>query len=223
MNLQSMKGHILLVFFCLISAYASGQDQIRVRGGFLYTNTSIAEYNRDLDYFYLDSATIDSDVASPTLNIEMDIAMGKGFFLSTGLGYVEKGFPSIYYNNGDYWYDAKQKYLGIIFQLKYHYKLKNKKLGFYGAAGFKSDFAILGPNNAEIAAVDGNTFFHAFGTFHAVDFGLHTIFGLSYKLGPGDIVLDVNFINGLSDTIADRYIHGKSFSMGAALGYSIYL
>ena len=218
-----MKIFIFLIIFCSVSTFSFSQNQIRVQGGFFMTNTSIAEYDRGLDYFYLDSVTIDSKLYSPALNIDMDIELGKGFFITTGLGYIEKGVASNYYNIGDYWYDGKKKYLGMNFQVKYHYKFKNEKLGFFTATGFKADFAILGPNNSEIATVDGSRFFQAFGTFSPVDFGLNTTLGLSYKLGPGDIVVDVNFVNGLSDIFSDQFIYGRSFSTGALIGYSFYL
>lgn len=218
-----MKVLLILQFLLLASVFGFSQNQIRIRAGFLSSKTSIAEYNRDLNYFYLDSVTLDSRIISPTVNVDMDVDLGKGFFLSTGLGYAEKGIESVYYNNGGYWYSATQKYMGMAFQLKYHYKIKDQRLGFFAASGLKADFAFGGPNNAEVAIVDGSRFFQAFGSLSTVDFGLYSILGISYKIGPGDVILDVNFINGLSNTLKDQYLNGKSFSTGATLGYSVYL
>lgn len=218
-----MKKYLFFTVFSLISLFAFSQNQIRIRGGVLSTNTSVSEFNRRLNYFFYDSVTLDTRATSPQLNIDIDLDIGKGFFLTTGLGYSKKGLPSIYYINGDYWYDASQQYLGMNFQLKYHYKFNNEKFGIFGAAGFKADFAVGGPNNAEITNEAGSAYFHAFGTFNQVDFSLHTLLGLSYSLGPGDIILDVNFQNGLSDIFSDQFVVGRTFSVGASLGYSFYL
>lgn len=202
---------------------AFSQNQIRIRGGVLSTNTSVSEYSRGLNFFYYDSVTLDTHTITPQFNIDIDLDIGKGLFLTTGLGYSKKGLPSIYYINGDYWYAANQEYLGMNFQLKYYYKFKDDKFGLFAAVGFKSDFAVGGPNNAEIATVDGSEYFQAFGAFNPIDFSLHTIVGISYKLGPGDIILDANFQNGLSDIYKDPFIVGRIFSIGASLGYSFYL
>ena len=214
-----------VVFICLhvIICQAFGQNQIRVRGGILSTNTTVSEYNRGLSYFYYDSVTLDTRRTAPQAGIDIDIDLGKRFFLTTGLGYSKKGIPSVYYINGGYWYSAKQEYMGMNFQLKYHYKVNHKKFGIFVAAGFKTDFAVGGPNNAEIASVAGKTYFQAFGGFNQADFSLQTTIGFSYRFGPGDLTLDSNFQNGLSDIISDRYIVGRTFSIGCSIGYSYYL
>lgn len=215
--------YLLFIVFFIITLSSHGQQQIRIKGGVLSTNTSISEYSRGLSYFYYDSVTLDTRRTTPQLNVEIDIKLSKDFYLTTGLGYSRKGLASIYYDNGDYWYAAKQEYMGMIFQLKYHRKFKNEKFGVFGAAGFKVDHAVGGPNGAQIATDGASDYFHAFGTFNQVDFSLHTLVGLSYKIGPGDIVFDFNFQNGLSDVMKDPFVVGRTFSMGAALGYSFYL
>ena len=218
-----MKRIILFVFFCFAVSFAFSQNQIRIRGGVLSTNTTVSEYSRGFNYFYYDSVTLETRRTTPQVNIDIDIDLGKRFFITTGMGYSKKGLPSVYYNNGGYWYSANQEYMGMIFQLKYHYKFGEERFGVFAAAGFKADFAIGGPSSAQIATVNGSKYFHAFGTFNQVDFSLLTNFGISYHLGPGDIVFDVNFQNGLSDIFEDRYIVGRTFSVGASLGYSFYL
>lgn len=218
-----MKSNLLFIIFCLIFSFSFGQNQIRIRGGVLSTNTTVSEYSRGLDYFYYDSVALDTRRTTPQVSIDIDVDLGKRFFITTGLGYSRKGMPSIYYTNGGYWYPAKQEYMGMNFQLKYHFKFNDKRFGVFGAAGFKADFAVGGPNDAQIATVVGREYFHAFGFFNQVDFSLHTIMGISYKLGPGDIILDAIFQNGLSDIISDQYIVGRTFSIGASIGYSIYL
>lgn len=218
-----MKGSIFLFVMMLLASTAFGQNQIRISAGSLSTNTSASEYSRGVGYFYYDSVLLDTRTTQPVLNVLVDVDLGKRFFLTTGLGYSKKGFQSIHYINGDYWYSANQEYLGLIFQLKYHYKLKERRLGFFGAAGFKNDFAVGGPTYAEIVTEDGAEYFHAFGTFKVAEFSFVTNVGITYNLGPGDIVLDVIFQNGFSDVLEDRYIKGTTFSIGGTIGYSFYL
>ena len=69
----------------------------------------------------------------------------------------------------------------------------------------------------------GAEFFNAFGTFYPVEFVLPTMVGASYKIGPGEIILDVNFLKGLSDVFPDRYAIGRTFTMGVCLGYAFYM
>ena len=211
------------MLFCLSIQVVFSQNQIRIRGGVLSTNTTVSEYSRGLDYFYFDSVTLDTRRTTPQVTIDIDIDLGKRFFLTTGLGYSKKGLPSVYYINGGYLYSAKQEYMGMNFQLKYHYKFNDDRFGLFAAAGFKADFAVGGPSSAQIATLDGEEYFNAFGTFNQGDFSLHSVIGTSYKLGPGDIILDVNFQNGLSDIYEDPFIKGLTFSIGASLGYSFYL
>ena len=218
-----MKKHLFFIVFFLGALNCFSQNQLRIRGGILSTHTSVSEYSRGLNYFYFDSVLLDANTYSPQFSVDIDLDLGKRFFLTTGLGYSKKGLPSIHYINGDYWYDASQQYLGMNFQIKYHHKFADKRFGIFGAVGFKVDFAVGGPNNAEITNEDGAAYFHAFGTFNQVDLSLPSQVGLSYKLGPGDIVLDINFQNGLSDVFSDRFVAGRTFSVGACLGYSFYL
>ena len=218
-----MKRYIPLFFFFLMPSYLFAQNQIRIRGGLLSTNTSVSEYNRGLEFFYYDSVTLNTRRSEPQANIDIDFDLGKRVFLTTGLGYSKKGIPRIYYVNGDYWYAAKQEYIGMNVQLKYHYRFRDKRIGLYGAAGFKTDFAVGGPNGAQIATDEGSQYFHAFGFFNQIDFSMQTVVGFSYHLGPGDLVLDANFQKGLSDIISDKYIVGRTFSIGICLGYSLYL
>ena len=218
-----MRRFLTVLLFLIIISNSKAQNQIRINGGILFTNTTVSEYNRGLEFFYYDSVSLDTRRTTPQANIEIDIDLGQRFFLTTGLGYSKKGMPSIYYINGEYWYAAKQEYIGMNVLLKYHYRFDDKRFGIFAAGGFKTDFAVGGPNNAQIANVAGSEFFHAFGVFNQVDFSLQTLLGISYKLGPGDLVFDVRFQNGLSDVIADQFIVARTFSIGTSLGYSFHL
>jgi hypothetical protein len=207
----------------ITSTVAFGQNQIRVRAGFLSTNTSVSEYSRGIGYFYYDSVTIDSRATAATLNMDIDLDMGKKFYFSTGLSYSKKGLPVIFYPQGQYGYTANQEYMGMNFQVKYHYKFSNDTFGLFAATGFRSDFAVGGPPSAEIANDSKSAYFQSFGTFKSVEFSFNTILGISYRLGPGDITLDGTMLYGLSDTLTDRFSVGRTFSIGANLGYSWYL
>lgn len=215
---------ILIVLLFFIGAIPSfSQNQIRVKGGVTSSKTSISEYERGIGYFYYDSVTLDTRVTYPAVNIEVDIDLNNNFYLTNGLSYMRKGVPQVFYNNGGYWLEARQEYIGMNTMLKYHHKFADKGWGLYAAAGFRADFTVGGPNNAEIAFGEGSEFFQAFGTFSTVEFVLPTTIGASYHLGPGDIIVEVNFLKGLSDVIPDQYIVGRTFTYGASLGYSVYL
>jgi hypothetical protein len=218
-----MKIYLLFASFCLLTVIASAQNQLRISGGVLSTSTTVSEYSRGLDYFFYDSVFLDTRVTRPAVNIDVDIDLGKHFFFTTGLSYSTKGITSINYTKVAYWYGAQQEYIGLKINLKYHHKFSDGKFGIFAAAGGKADFTVGGPTSAEIAILDGAQYFQAFGTFKPVDFSLLTNFGISYRLGPGDIILDISFQNGLTDVLEDQFIVGRSFSMGAGIGYSLYL
>ena len=218
-----MKSLLFIAIMCVASTVVYGQSQIRVRAGVLSTNTAVSEYSRGIGYFYYDSVTIDSRATAATLNMDVDLDLGKRFYFSTGLSYSKKGLPLIYYPQGEYGYTANQEYMGMNFQLKYHYKFSDETFGLFAASGFRSDFAVGGPPSAEIANDSKAAYFQSFGTFKSSEFSFNTIVGISYKVGPGDITLDVTFLYGLSDTLADRFAVGRTLSLGTSLGYSWYL
>lgn len=218
-----MKKYIFLILCFVFFQGLKAQNQIRLRGGITSTNTTVSEYDRGGGVFYYDSVALDTKVVYPAINLDVDIDLGKNFFLSTGLSYMRKGIEEIHYDYGSYWYEARQEYMGINILLKYHYRFNESKFGLFAAGGMRADFTVGGPNSAEIANGYGSKYFQAFGTFQAVEFVLPTMIGASYKLGPGEVSLDINFLKGLTDIIPDQYIVGRTFSMGICLGYSVYL
>jgi len=218
-----MKKLVLFFLFVAFIQPLSAQNRISITGGLTYTNTSVSEYDRGGVSYYYDSVALDSKVAFPSVNVNLDIELGKDLFFVTGLSYMRKGIESIEYLNGGYWYEARQEYMGMNFLLKYHYKFNEGKFGVFAAGGFRADFTVGGPNNAEITTDNGAEYFNAFGTFHPVEFVLPTMIGASYQLGPGEITMDVNFLKGLSDVIPDRYIVGRTFTMGISVGYAVML
>jgi hypothetical protein len=154
-----MKHSFLILIAVSLSFSAFSQNQIRVRGGFTSTITSVSEYDRGVGYFYYDSVTLDNRVVFPSVNVDVDIDLGKNWFLTNGLSYMRKGIESINYENGGYWLEARQEYIGMNVMLKYHHKFQDEKFGIYAAAGFRADFTVGGPNIAEIAyGIGKNTF-----------------------------------------------------------------
>lgn len=218
-----MKQIILSIWAITVFAPVFGQNQFIIKAGVLHTNTSVSEYDRGLGYYYYDSLSIDATLSTPHVALDVDIDLGKHCFLSTGLTYSKKGLPLIYAPQWEYGYTAYQEYMGMNLRIKYHRKLRNEKFGWFVAAGFRSEFTVAGPTSAEIASGPRGNFFNAFGTFSPVEFVLTTAFGASYRLGPGDIIAEVQFLNGLSDVLSDRYAVGRTFSSGISLGYSIYI
>jgi len=165
-------------------------------------------------------------VFGPHAALEIDVDLGKNFLLVTGFGYDRKGLKEIAHT--DIFgitrsKEARQNYLGLHLQLKYHYHFNESKIGIFLGTGPKVDFAIGGSNYAEFSLSRGSDFYHVFGSFNVVEFLWLTNLGVSYKLGPGELIFDVNMLNGLSDAIRNRFVIGKSNSIGAAIGYSFYL
>jgi hypothetical protein len=95
-----MKHSFLILIAVSLSFSAFSQNQIRVRGGFTSTITSVSEYDRGVGYFYYDSVTLDTRVIFPSVNVDVDIDLGKGWFLANGLSYMRKGIERINYDNG---------------------------------------------------------------------------------------------------------------------------
>jgi hypothetical protein len=59
--------------------------------------------------------------------------------------------------------------------------------------------------------------------FNEIDFGWMSEGGVSYKLGPGDVVLKASYLYGLSDVLEDAFVTGRTTSFGISLGYSLKL
>jgi len=216
-----MKKIILLVLVLVSFKPVLSQNQIRLRGGFTSTNTSVSEYDRGAGFYFYDSVSLDTKVLFPSISLDVDVDLGGKFFLTTGLSYMRKGIEGINYTGDNFRYEARQEYMGINLLMKYHYRFEGSRFGLFASGGMRADFTVGGPNNAEIANGNGAEVLQAFGTFQPVEFVLPTVIGASYKLGPGEITFDVNFLKGLTDIIPDQYIVGRTFSMGACLGYSV--
>lgn len=222
-----MKKTILFAFFCSLIFAVAAQNQIRAKVGYTSSYTAIAEYIQpDNSYYLLESVELDKYSSGVYAGLEVDIDLGKRFFLVTGFDFSQRGLSKISFTDA-FGYSASksafQNYVGVNFRLKYHYVFKDSKWGLFLAIGPKIDFAVGGPNYAEYSTVYGHEYFQSFGTFNTVEFLLYTNLGVSYKAGPGEIALDLILMNGLSDAIRNKYVVGNSYSLGITAGYSFYL
>ena len=62
-----------------------------------------------------------------------------------------------------------------------------------------------------------------FSRFNEVDLSWMSEAGVSYKLGPGDVVVRLSYLYGMSDVLEDAFIVGRSMSAGITVGYSFKL
>jgi hypothetical protein len=222
-----MKKTILIFFTFLASLQLQSQNSIGFEAGFLGTYTRVAEYQRigRTDYL-LDSVTIRPAVGSFQASINADIDLGKNFFLSTGFHYSNKGLAEVAYTDttGWQWYTAaRQHYIGLSLLIAYHFHFKQSKFGLQLATGPRADFAVGMPNTGATFSGPYYRFFMPFSRFNEVDLCWAAETGLSYSLGPGDILLKVSYLYGLSDVLEDAFVVGRSMSYGISLGYVIRL
>lgn len=221
-----MKRLTLIAIVLMLIINASAQNQIRLKAGFQGTYTAIAEYRQPGKGIYLDTVELNKQVYGALAMLEIDMDLGKNFLMVTGFGYDRKGLADITYTDvfgRSQSKEARQNYMGIHLQIKYHYRFKDSKIGLFLASGPKVDFAIGGSNYAEYSLAPGYDYYHTFGSFNVVEFLWYTNLGISYKIGPGEIIFDAHMLNGLSDAIRNRYVVGKTTSFGASIGYSFYL
>jgi hypothetical protein len=154
-----MKHSFLILIAVSLSFSAFSQNQIRVRGGFTSTITSVSEYDRGVGYFYYDSVTLDNRVVFPSVNVDVDIDLGKNWFLTNGLSYMRKGIESINYENGGYWLEARQEYIGMNVMLKYHHKFRMRNLASMQLRVFGQILLLVGQISLRLPMESGkNTF-----------------------------------------------------------------
>jgi hypothetical protein len=222
-----MKRSFLIVIIAFFSTLIHAQNSIGVQVGFLGTHTSIAEYERiDRFDFLLDSMTIKKDVGSVQASINADIDLGKKFFLSTGFHYANKGLANVTFTDSTGWpwqTAARQHYMGISLLIGYHYDFPKSRWGLQFATGPRIDVAIGTPNGGALFSGPYYRFFMPFTRFNEVDLSWMAEAGVSYKLGPGDVVAKLSYLYGLSDVLEDAFVVARSASLGISVGYSIKL
>lgn len=218
------------MFLLLAAPFAvMAQNSLSAHFGFLGTHTSVAEYERiNRQDMLLDSMSLKTNVGSFQASIEADIDLGKNFYLATGLNYCKKGLAQVNFTDSTGWTwsipdGARQNYAGISLLIGYQHKFRDSRLGYKAATGFKCDFAVGTPNGGVLFSGPYYRFFLPFSEFSEVDLGWMTEAALTYKWGPGDVVLKLSYTYGLSDVMKDPWVVGRTMSGGLSLGYSIAL
>ncbi|MFH1161414.1 MAG: outer membrane beta-barrel protein [bacterium] len=222
-----MKKIASFLFILFVAFEMHAQNSLGIQAGYLNTHTSVAEYQRPgWAFFLMDYVSLNPNRNSAHVALTADIDLGKRFFLSTGLHYEEMGISKISFTdtlNRFYSYAANEEYIGWSLLLKYHYRFNDSKFGIFAAAGPKIDFVISYLNAAEQAPLAAVDFITPFARFNVMVFSIAVEAGCSYKLGPGEINLRVNYYQGLSDVLRDDYLVGRTRSLGIDIGYTLYL
>lgn len=220
-----MKKTILILIFGLSACLIQAQNSIGIQVGYLGTYTSIAEYERinRMD-FLLDSMSLSKNVGSVSAAINLDVDLGKNFFLSTGFRYANKGLANVTFTDSTGWpwqTAARQKYLGLSVLAGYRIRFHQSKFGLLVATGLQADFAIGTPNPGTLFSGPYYRFFLPFSQFSEVDLSWISEAGVSYKLGPGEVVGKLTYLFGMSDVMEDPWVVGRSMSFGISAGYSL--
>lgn len=226
-NQESMKKLLfLLVIICSLGSL-QGQNSFNLSAGYLFTHTSVAEYQRpENNYYFLDYVSIDPNRHSVHVSLSADLDLGNRFFFSTGIHYQEMGMSNISFTDtldDFYSYKANQHYIGWSLLLKYHYQLGDSRFGIFAGVGPKIDFAVGYLNIAEQAPYRAANSMTPFARFNTVDFSIAVEAGATYRLGPGSLIAKINYYQGLSDVLRDDYVVGKTISVGVDVGYSLNL
>ena len=221
-----MKKTILILVICWISGQLLAQNSIGIEAGFLGTHTSVAEYLRTgrKDYL-LDSVMLSPYIGSFQAAITTQIDLGKRFFLETGFHYSRKGMSEVAFTHKStkYYVNPGQRYIGLSVMIEYLYRFKKSKFGIIGGTGIQVDFAVGKPNNGALYSGSYNYFFMPFCRFNELDLSWAVKAGVAYKLGPGDVIVKLSYLYGLSDVLEDAFIIGRSMSAGITVGYSFKL
>ncbi|MCK9422898.1 MAG: PorT family protein [Bacteroidales bacterium] len=222
-----MKKVILIGLLGFFNLLLQAQNSISIQVGYLGTHTSVAEYSRvgRTDYL-LDSMSLERNVGSLMVALIADIELGNHFFFSPGFRYSDKGLSRVtFIDSTEYpWTTAaRQHYIGLSTLLGYHLPFKSSKFGLQVATGIQADFAVGQPNGGALFSGPYSRFFMPFSRFNEVDLSWITEFAGSYRLGPGDVVLRISYLYGLSDVIEDPFVIGRSMSLGVSVGYSFKL
>jgi hypothetical protein len=224
-KIPQMKKILLPAVMLFAASLSYTQNSIGIRAGYLNTHTSIAEYQRPgWAFFLMDYVSLDPNRHSPHVAVTADLCLGKRFYLSMGMHYQQMGISKISYTdtiNRFFSYSAHEQYLGWSMLVKYHYRFSGSRFGIFASAGPKMDFAISYLNAAEQAPMAAVDFITPFARFSVVDFSVAVEAGCSWKLGPGEINLQINYYQGLSDVLRDDYLVGKTRSLGLDIGYTI--
>ena len=222
-----MKNILFILFITLISLQLHAQNTIGIQVGFLGTHTFVAEYERvERRDYLLDSMALNQDVGSLQADVQAGIDLGKNFFLSAGFHYSNKGLAQVTFTDSTGWpwtTPARQQYVGLSMLIGYYFHFSHSKFGLQIATGPRADFAVGTPNGGALFAGPYYRFFMPFSRFNEVDLSWAAEAGVSYSLGPGDVVVKINYLYGLSDVLEDAFIVARSMSYGISVGYAFRL
>jgi len=222
-----MKKIYIIAFLLLPAMQVVSQSNIGLRVGFLGTQTRVAEYTRpETTDYLLDHVTLNKLAASLHVALSADLALGKNFSLSTAFHYERKGLSKVsYVDSANYVWEvsAYQHYVGLSMMIQYNLRFRDSKFGMIFATGPKFDFAVGTPNQGALYSGKYRKFFMPFSRYNEVDLSWGAEVGGTYSLGPGDFILRLTYLYGLSDVLEDAYIIGRSQSVGLSIGYAIRL
>lgn len=222
-----MKKFFWLIALLVCGPLAEAQNSIGAGVGYLWTHTSVAEYERvGRNDFLLDSMNLQKNVSSLTAAVTVDLSLGRHFWLITGFNYSEKGLNRVTFTDstGYPWTTpAKQSYLGLSALLGYELPFHKSRFTLRLATGFQADFAVGQPNGGALFSGPYSRFFMPFSRFNEVDFSWRTELSGGYRLGPGKVFLTASFLYGMNDVLEDAFIIGRSLSAGVSAGYSLSL
>ena len=221
-----MKKISFIISLGILSLCLRGQNTISIEAGYLMTHTSVAEYLRPgFTYDLLDVVYVDPNVGSFQAAVTTGIDLGSRFFLSTGFHYSRKGLNEVSVSDSGmtYYVQATQHYVGLSMMVGYHYRFKKSRFGLLLETGPQIDYAVGKPNDGSLYSGTYSKYFMPFSRFNEVDLSWAVDAGATCKLGPGEVVLKINYRYGLSDVLEDTYVIGRTSSFGITAGYSVKL
>ncbi len=222
-----MKKTLLILLLAWVLGPATAQNFIGLHIGYLGTHTSVAEYERiDRFDFLLDSMSIRPDVGSIQAEVNAEFGLGKRLFLSTAFHYSNKGLANVTFTDSTGWpwqTPARQKYMGFSVLIGYKLPLGKGRFGLIAATGPRLDVAVGTPNGGALFSGPYYRFFMPFCRFSEIDFGWAVQAGATYRLGPGEVRVKLDYHHGLSDVLEDAFVVARSMSYGATVGYAVKL
>jgi hypothetical protein len=225
MSVNAISKYFFFLLVSTIVMQTRGQNTISLNAGFLGTYTAVAEYERiDRRDYLLDSVTLSKNVGSFQASMSTEIGLGSNFYFSPGFHYSQKGLSRVDFTDttGYTWTTpAKQHYVGLSSLIGYRYQFRESNWGLFVSTGLQADFAVGTPNGGALFSGPLYRFFMPFCRFNEVDLSWASEAGCSYKAGPGNLLLKIRYLYGLSDVLEDAFVVGRSMSYGITIGYSI--
>ena len=215
----------LSLFLFVFNITGKAQNQFSFHLGYLRTRTFVAEYERiNHSNHLLDSVWLNPNMNSFTATLATDFDLGNNFVFSAGFHYSKKGLQQVVYHDTAGWpwsTEAYQHYAGISMLIGYKFRFSEDKWGLQLSTGPQVDFSVGTPNGGTLFSGPYYIYFMPFCRINEVDMTWAVDVSGTRKLGPGDIVLKLRYLYGLSDVLEDPFVVGRSMSFGVTLGYAI--